>query len=343
MGFSLRLMVVALLSVLALPALAARLAAVDVRVDNLGDVVVADGVVEAVRQSDIAAQVPGRITALAVKVGDKVRAGQLLARIDERIAQQQTLTGRSQVTALAAQLDAASKEYQRKQQLYKQGFLSKAALDRAESDFKTTQAQTRAQMAQVDSAIVQTGLHSLEAPYGGIISKVDIELGDMASPGKPLITMYDPGAMRVVANVPQSRAGELRHDPATIEIPAAPPAYQLIKSTDMNILPTADPVSQMIQIRFPLSATVVGLTPGMFARVRLALDVRARGRRVSVPAKTVFRRSEMTAVYVLDARGQPLLRLIRPGRTEDGITEVLAGLEPGEKVVLDPLAAVPRR
>ena len=322
---------------------AAPLATAEVSVDGSADALVVDGVVEAVRQSEVAAQVSGRITALMVRAGDTVKAGQVLLRIDERIAQQQALVGRSQVAAYAAQLDAATKEYQRQQLLFKQGFLSHAALDRAESQFKTVQAQTRAQMAEAESAVVQTGLHVLVAPYGGVVSRVDAELGDTASPGKPLVTIYDPAAMRVVVNVPQTRVAALRQGAATIDIPAAPPALASFTAPAMIVLPTADPVSQMVQVRFALPAKAAALSPGMFARARLAMVASGQQKRLSIPSQAVFRRSELTAVYVLDKSGQPQLRLIRGGRVSDGRTEVLAGLDAGEKVVLDPLAANPQR
>lgn len=337
-----RAALVLLLSVISLSPRAAPLATAEVSVAGAADALVADGVVEAVRQSDIAAQVPGRITALRVKAGDTVKAGQLLARIDERIARQQTLTGRSQVAALSAQLDAASKEYRRQQHLFQQGFLSQAALDRAESEFKATQAQTKAQMAQVDASIVQTGLHMLTAPYAGIIAAVNVEIGDMVLPGKPLITIYDPKALRVTVNVPQTRIAALRHEAAVIEIPAAPPAQASLRLAEMTILPTADPVSQMVQVRFAMPLKIGGVTPGMFARARLPLADKGQGRRLFVPEQAVFRRSELSAVYVLDKAGKPLLRLVRSGRAADGRIEILTGLEPGEKVVLDPLAAIPR-
>lgn len=327
----------------ALPATASLLASAEVVAESSGDVVVADGVVEAVRQSDIAAQVPGRITGLFVKAGDTVKAGQTLVRIDERIAQQQASAGRSQVAALRAQLDAATKEYERQQTLFKQGFLSRAALDHAESQFKTVQAETKAQMAQVESSVVQTGLHVLTAPYAGVVSKVDVEVGDMASPGKPLITVYDPAAMRVVVNVPQMRVGALKQEASSIEIPAAPPALASIKAPVMTVLPTADPVSQMVQVRFDLPAKTPGLLPGMFARARLAVTTQGAVKRLTIPSQAVFKRSELTAVYVLDKNGRPQLRLIRSGRVALGRTEVLAGLDAGERVVLDPLAAVPQR
>jgi membrane fusion protein, multidrug efflux system len=171
-------------------------------------------------------------------------------------------------------------------------------------------------------------------------------LGDMASPGKPLITLYDPAAMRVVVNVPQSRIGALGHEPALIEIPSASAAPMPIQSSAMTIMPSADPVSQMVQMRFALPSKSNKLVPGMFARARLVVAAPVRVKRLSVPSQAVFKRSELTAVYVLDAKTQPAkpqLRLVRAGRTEAGRTEILSGLEPGEKVVLDPLAAIPAR
>jgi multidrug efflux pump subunit AcrA (membrane-fusion protein) len=164
----------------------------------------------------------------------------------------------------------------------------------------------------------------------------------MASPGKPLLTIYDPAAMRVVINVPQSRVSALRQEAAVIEIPGAPPALTSIKAPAMSVLPTADPVSQMVQVRFALPSRAGGVSPGMFARARLAVAAPGQQKRLSIPSQAVFRRSELTAVYVLDKSGQPQLRLIRSGRVSAGRTEVLSGLDGGEKVVLDPLAANPQ-
>lgn len=318
--------------------LATQLETVEVVATDSSDTIVVDGAVEAVRQSILAAQVQGRITALNVKAGDAIKHGEILVRIDERIAKQQAQAGRSQVAALQAQLDAASREYQRQQQLFKQGFISQAALDKAESEYKTVQAQTMAQMAQTESALVQTGLHQVTAPYDGVISWVNVALGDMASPGNPLITMYDPDALRVTLNVPQARASLIKPGPVTIQIPAAPIPVNSIISTEMTVLPSADATSQMVQVRFDLPTGVKGLVPGMFARARLTVESNQKLQKITIPQAAVFRRSEITAVYVLDEQAGPQLRLVRIGRTEGGDTEILAGLEPGEKVVINPSA-----
>ena len=163
-----------------------------------------EGVVEAVRQTAVGAQVAGAVTALEVKVGDRVKAGQVLARIDARAAEQNANASEAQVRSAQALLEVARKDYERQQQLYQQQYISQAALERAESQFKATQAQAAAQLAQAGAARTQSGLHVVRAPYAGVVAEVPVALGDMAMPGKTLVVVYEPGEMRVSAAVPQS-------------------------------------------------------------------------------------------------------------------------------------------
>lgn len=309
--------------------------------DAGGNAYSAEGVVEAVRSSSIGAELTGRVTALLVKAGDRVQAGQVLARIDERVAAQQAVASQAMVAAAQAQLAAAQADFERRQKLFEQNFLSKAALDRAESDFKSAAAQAKAQIAQASAASVQTGLHTLTAPYHGIVAATAIELGDMVMPGKPLLMVYDPSALRVTVNLPQSQLANMISAPATVEIPGA--NTLTIAPGNVVALPTADPVSHMVQVRIALPANVAGLTPGMFARALLPTRGSAKTSRITVPSNAVITRSELTAVYVVDDAGHAALRQVRLGRRQNDRIEILAGLDAGEKVALDPLAAAKQR
>ncbi len=318
--------------------LAGPLATEVIKPENGSRQYTAEGVVEAVRSSTISAELSGRVTALMVKAGDKVQAGQVMARIDERVAAQQALASQSQVAAAQAQLDAAKSDFERRQKLYEQKFLSKAALDRAESDYKSAAAQARAQIAQANAAGVQTGLHTLTAPYTGIVAETAIELGDMVVPGKPLLTVYDPGTLRVSASLPQSQLANLQGTPVIIEIPGASSPIVTVAAGNVIALPTADPVSHMVELRIALPVGG-GLRPGMFARVLLPVKGNAITSNIRVPTSAVITRSELTAVYVVDNKGKASLRQVRPGRTLGNRIEINAGLEAGESVALDPLAA----
>lgn len=300
----------------------------------------AEGVVEAIKSSLIAPQVAGSITALPVKAGDHVKAGQMLARIDTRLATQQVMTNQAQAAAAQAQLSAASKEYERKRRLYEKQYISQAALERAESDYKTAEAQTKAQLAQTGAASVQTGFHTINAPYSGVIAEVMTEVGDMAMPGKPLLSLYDPKELRVVVSVPQSRLANLQQvADIKVLITSASEAESTLSSVKMTVLPTVDSVSNMAKVRLSLPSNLTSIAPGMFARALLPVSKSSTKDHILVPAKAVIKRSELMAVYVVDKQGRPQLRQVRLGRQQGENIEVFAGLQVGEMVALDPIAA----
>lgn len=300
----------------------------------------AEGVVEAVKSSTIAPQVSGSITALPVKVGDHVKAGQLLVRIDTRMAAQQVMTNQAQVAASQAQLAAARQEYERKRRLFEKQYISQAALERSESDYKAAEAQTKAQLAQTGLANVQTGLHTINAPYSGVIAEVMTEIGGMAMPGQPILAMYDPNGFRVTVNVPQSQLGDLKASTSIkVMIPAATEPERNQMSTHMTILPTADSISNMALVRLTLPQNLSNIRPGMFARAMLPINGSKGQSQIYVPAKAVVKRSELLAVYVVNKQGKPQLRQVRLGRKQGETVEVLAGLQSGEMVAVDPIAA----
>ncbi len=303
-----------------------------------------DGVVEAVRQTVIAAQVPGAVMELGVKAGDRVQAGQLLLRIDARAADQSAAASNAQVQAARAALDVATREYERQKQLHQKKYISQAALERAESEFKATSAQVAAQMAQAGAARTQTGLHTVRAPYAGVVAEVPVALGDMAMPGRPLLTLYDPAALRVTASVPQSLAGSVQADAVRVELPGLPTAQQWPRAERVQVLPTVDAATHTVQVRAELGGGLPGVAPGMFARLWLPVTGSATaGKTVTVPRSAIVRRAEMTGVYVQGEGGKPLLRQVRLGRFDGERVEVLSGVAPGEPVVVDPQSALRAR
>lgn len=300
----------------------------------------ADGVVEAVRQTVLSAQVQGAIVELPVKPGDVVKAGQVLARIDARAADQSALASRAQVQAARASLEVASRDYDRQKLLFQRGFISQAALDQAEAVFKASAAQVNAQIAQAGAATAQSDFHTLRAPYAGVVADVPVVQGDMALPGKPLLTMYDPSALRVTATVPQS--ADLAAAAASrfrIELPGS--AGPTVAPVRVTLLPTADPNTHTLQLRLDLPAGFSSAVPGAFARAWFPRGAAAGGDspRVSVPASAVIRRAELNAVYVVDASGKPWLRQVRLGSRAGDAVEILSGVSTGEVVATDPQAA----
>jgi RND family efflux transporter MFP subunit len=297
-----------------------------------------DGVVEAVRRTVVAAQVPGAVVAIDVRAGDTVKAGQVLVRLDARAAEQTAAAGAAQVQAARAAHDAATKEFERQQQLFEQRYISQAALDRAEAQFKAARAEATAQLASAGAARTQSGFYVVKAPYGGVVADVAVVLGDMAMPGRPLLTLYDPAALRVSAQVPQTALARLRKGQAPqVELPNL--RAERIEALKVQLLPTADPATHTQEMRLDLPPGLAGVAPGMFARAWLPLHGDAADNRLYVPAAAVVRRAELAGVYVIGADGRPLLRQVRLGRANGELVEVLAGVAAGERVALDPQAA----
>ncbi len=298
-----------------------------------------DGVVEPVRQATLAAQVAGAIVSLSVKAGDTVRAGQELVRIDARAASQNAQASAAQVDAARASLTVAGKDFERQQQLLQKQYISQAALERSQAQFDAAKAQVQALEAQSQAAQTQQRFYVVQAPFAGVVSEVPVTVGDMAMPGRPLLILHDPSALRVTATVAQS-AVPRSLDTLQFELPGWSGASGLMNASGAALLPLVDAATHSAQIRFKLP-TLTGVVPGMFARVWLPAVGGAAGstERLFVPSAAVVRRAELTAVYLVDAQGRPALRQVRLGRVQGERVEVLSGVRAGDKVATDPQAA----
>jgi RND family efflux transporter MFP subunit len=295
----------------------------------------AEALVEAVRQSTVSAQIAGRIIELRFDVGDAVKKGEVIARIDERAASRALEASEAQVREAQATLANARASYERSKQLLAQKFISQAALDQAESAYKSAQARVSALLAGAGAAATERSFATVLAPYSGVVSARHVELGEMATPGKPLMTGFDPSTLRVVATLPQAQVGAVQAlGKVRVEVPSV---GRWVEVERMTLMPAADPRTHTTRVRLELPADVRGVYPGVYARAHFVVG---RAPRLLVPRAAVFRRSELTAVYVLGEDGRARLRQVRVGSAGDEhAVEVLAGLKAGERVALDPLKA----
>lgn len=299
---------------------------------------VADGIVEAVRQSMISAQTSGRVVERPVEAGAAVKRGSLLLRIDDREATQAESARRAELAAAEAQLANAQSELERTKQLFQKALVGQAALDRAETSQRAALAQVRALSASSEVSTTQRSFTRILAPYDGLIAAVQVQVGDMAVPGKPLLTVYDPTAMRVIASLPVAQLSQWqREQPLSISLPQSTVS---LAATAVTVLPVTDANAQQVQVRLELPVAPAGLLPGMLAKVAFPVGNRPR---LLVPASAVIQRGELTAVYVLNNRNGFSLRQIRLAGQDGDNVEVVAGLSDGETIALDPFAAARQR
>lgn len=300
-------------------------------VANFNDI---DGVVEAVMQSTLSSQIAGRVLSLNVKAGDRVKAGQVLATLDDRETQTGVLRSQAQLQQSDAELRQLQIALKRTQDLKTQGFVSAAALDLAEAQYKAAQAGRDSAGAATQQAKVTQSFSKITAPYDAWVLETSAQAGDLALPGKPLLTVYAPQPLRVVMQWPASEKNTLpKLQDIQIQLGA-----ETIKPVSIQIMPNADGISQTIGIKLdlPRAGAALNAAPGQQVRVRTAGTSQAKG---LVPGTAILRRGEMTAVYVAQENGFAM-KLVRLGADHGSAgVEIWAGLKAGELVAVDAVQA----
>jgi len=300
-----------------------------------------DGVLEAVRRADLAAQTAGRVSAVQVDVNDRVRAGEVLLRISAVEQDAGANAARAQLAAAQATAAEAEQNYRRYAALADGQFVSKAQIDQARAARDSALAARNAAVANLAQAAQQSAYTVVRAPFDGVVARRDVEPGETVAPGAPLLSVYAPDALRIEVAVPQTRADAIRRDPkARVWLADG----REVAPDEVIVFPAADAVSHSVNVRVLLPALDPQPAPGTTAKVIFAADTgtdaggEAAPAALRIPYSSVARRGELTGVYVLQD-GRLLLRQLRLGGRSGAEVEVISGLKPGEVVARDPVAA----
>ncbi|HWR16323.1 MAG TPA: efflux RND transporter periplasmic adaptor subunit [Terriglobales bacterium] len=309
------------------------------------DAVMAVGTVRAAETAQIAAQVMGNVTAVSVREGDPVRAGQVLVSIDP--AQAQASLERAQAALSAAQHEQAAAQTERAlteatlkryETLYQRKSVSPQEYDEIKARYQGSLARAEAAQAgqaQAKAAVAQAqtgfGYTKLRAPFDGVVTSRMMDPGMLATPGSPIVTVEATGRYRLEATVDE---GSLRFVKIGETVPVRLDAYpdEQLAGKVTQIVPSADPASRTFMVKVELPANRL-LRSGLFGRASLA-----RGERDSLvlPKTAVVDRGALKGVFVVGPDQIATLRYVTVGDTRDDGFEVLSGLGPNESVVLSP-------
>jgi RND family efflux transporter MFP subunit len=293
-----------------------------------------DGVVEAVHQATLSAQTGGRVVELPFDVNDYVQAGEVVVRFTD--VEQQAAQRRAEAALAAAQAAAheAEAEHARIAEVFERRLVARAQLDQAVARRDSARAQLDAARAALRESGEQVDYTVIRAPYSGILTERHVEIGETVRPGQPLVSGLSLALLRVEVQVPQSDIAAIReHGRAAVVLTDG----RRIEASRVVVFPFADPQSHSFRVRVELPEAETGLQPGMTVKTAFMLG---EVERLSVPASALLRRSELSAVYVIGDDGRVALRQLRVGHRHDDRVEVLAGLAAGERIALDPVAAL---
>jgi len=274
----------------------------------------AAGAVRAVRRVELATRLMGTIESVRVRAGDRVGAGQLLL----------TLEAGSPEAGLAqarAGLELATRTLRRMERLFADSAVPEAQLDVARAAHAQAESQARA-------AQVEVGYAGLHAPFAGVVTARLAEPGDLAAPGRPLLVIEDAGAREIVVGVPSDLVGSIR---IGLVVPVRVGASeQRVDARVIAVVPFFDPDSRTAEVRLTAPA---GLPSGASAVAEFPVGI---GGGLQVPAGALVRRGQLVGVFVFAADTTVRLRWIRIGRVAGGRVDVLAGLEDGDLIALQP-------
>lgn len=280
-----------------------------------------DAVVEAVHQATISAQTSGRVLKINADVDDKVNKGDIL--IQFRNKEQQAA-----FNAAKAGFEEAEADYKRTQDIFEKKLVAKAALDKSSTRYKAAKARLEQATEALENTIVR-------APYSGIVVKRHIEVGELANPGRKLMTGLSLEELRANVALPQDLVNVVRKENKATAILNN---GQRLVISKITVSPYADTDSHTFQLRADLPEGDYAIYPGMFIKVAIVSGSRQS---LVVPASAIARRSEVSAVYILNDKNQLSFRQVRVGAylVSSNSYEILAGIEENEKVMLDPVAA----
>jgi len=282
---------------------------------------VLDALVEAVHKATVSAQTSGRVSKIYSDVNDYVKKGAVLLRMRDKDQQ-------AKLNAAQADFQQAETEYNRVQELYLKKLMAKSLVDKAESQLKSARARFDQAQENLERTVIR-------APYSGIVVKRHIEVGETARTGVPLFTGLSLETLRVVVDLPQDIINVVRQQKHA-RVLLLNDKNKGISASSMTISPYADEHSHTFQVRVNLPAGDHGLYPGMAVKVAF---VTGKARKLQVPSSAVAHRSEVTAVYVMEEQNISM-RQIRAGHyLDNGMIEVLSGLQENEQVVTDPVLA----
>ena len=296
-----------------------------------------DGDVEAINRTTLSAQTQGQVQEILFDVDDFVEAGQVVIRLKDTEQQAGLNQARADLKEASARLTEAQDDYNRNKDLFGRKLVSQSALDKSTAALKSARARKDAAEAGLVKAAQQFEYTRVRAPYSGIVTQRHVEVGEIASPGQKLMSGISLDQLRVTVDMPQSLIPVIREQrKARVLLPTG----ETIEAAGLTIFPFADQASNTFKVRVELPEGVKGLFPGMFVKTAFVTGAKQE---LVIPAESVVYRSEVTAVYVVDAEGGVHFRRIRAGQpAADGMMAVIAGLSPGEQVAIDPVAAAAR-
>ncbi len=285
------------------------------------------GTIQAEQVAAVTSRVVADIVEMSASAGQRVTSGETLVVLDDRDLRHRVEQAQDAARSAEATLAQAQSDYKRDKPLFDQQVITAYDFEHTQTNLKTAEANFHRLQEAVRETEVDLSYAVIRSPFTGVVVDKLANLGDMAAPGKPLLTMYEEGRLWLEANVPEDLMGRIRlNELLTFRIDAL---SREMRGRVVEIVPSSDPSSRTIVARVRLSETK-DILPGMFGRLLIPMKPEEA---LAVPASALIRAGQLTMVDVVQA-GRLERRTVQLGRAIGSQFEVLSGLAAGETIVI---------
>ncbi|MCK9197078.1 MAG: efflux RND transporter periplasmic adaptor subunit [Syntrophales bacterium] len=285
------------------------------------------GTVKSEQVSNVASRIMGVVTAVHVREGDRVKAGQLLTTIDNRELLQKVKGAAMAMETANSNKAMTEITWRRYRQLYAEKAVSQQEMDQVETQKKMADSEYERAKAAYEETGIYEAYAKIKAPVTGIITSKKIDGGSMAVPGQLLLTIESDKALYVEAFAEETLTRRLSKG-MTVDV-AIEATNRQLRGSIRDIIPVVDPQSRTFLIKIALPTA--GLKSGLYARIRIPVGKKET---LLVPEGSVVSKGQLSGIYVVAPNGVMTYRLVKTGRTyPDRRIEILSGLAQNEQIV----------
>jgi RND family efflux transporter MFP subunit len=296
----------------------------------VGDTIALTGTVQAQTEINESFRIGGRLIERAVEIGDTVRPGQLLARLDPQNEESSLLAARAQLVAAQAQLVEARNNHARMRDLVAENAVSRAAFDQAVAVLQTAESQVNSARANVNLAENRLSYTQLNATAAGVVTARGAEPGEVVGAGSMVVQVAREGARDAVFDVP-AQVKDSAARKATVSVALVDDPKVTATGTVREVSPRADPVTGTFAVRVQINDPPATMRLGSTVSGRIKLDAAPA---IQIPAAALVRADGGTAVWVYDPEaGTVAARSIAIAGSNETTVQVASGLNPGDVVV----------
>lgn len=301
----------------------------------LAQVVQLTGTVTAARDAALSVAIPGLVTALHVDAGSRVQRGEPLLEMDGELAQYQYRSAEAAATQAQRALEDARRRLAEARSLAPKQSIAETVVKDLAAEVAEDEAALQRSQAELGYRRGILERHRLSAPFGGVISERNVELGEWVIPGQAVLNLVSTEALRLDFPVPEDYLGKALAD-GSVHFTLGSDRDTLYTARVLTTVPVTDPTVRTFLLRAVPTEPVPGLLPGMSVRADLRLNAGKTG--ISVPRDAVLRypdgRIVVWVVEEVDGVPTALERVVQTGFRFDGRVEIRSGLQAGDQVVI---------